>query len=104
VAFRLKDQIKEPEASDTAAFDQLGSVQVSVAMPSHLMVMTTYYCGIGGACLLSLWPYQSAMRRDGFANYTFDEFGMEKGTNQSRAFATIYAINLPPWLPREVSG
>lgn len=45
---------------------------------------------------------QDVMRNQSMAS--IDQLTQEMMRNDSRGFATIYAINLPQWLPREVSN
>lgn len=47
---------------------------------------------------------EELMRNQSMRTSSIDELTQEMMRNNSRGFSTIYAINLPQWLPREVSA
>lgn len=84
IAFRLKDTVKldvgnrdamQQAAGGQSPFDQLDGVE-------------------------ELMRNQNTSMRTS----SIDQLTQEMMRNNSRGFATIYAINLPQWLPREVRG
>lgn len=79
IAFRLKDTVKVDVGNREAM-------------------------GMGGEGFDQMGGVEELMRNQSLRTSSIDQLTQEMMRNNSRGFSTIYAINLPQWLPREVGG
>jgi protoporphyrinogen oxidase len=79
IAFRLKDTVKLDVGNKDAA-------------------------AAAGSPFDEFGSVEELMRNQSMRTSSIDQLTQEMMRNNSRGFSTIYAINLPQWLPREVRG